>query len=251
MQVFETLKRIANKKGGGYFVLIDPDTWDAERLPGFVGQICRRGVDAILVGGSLIIDADFHAALRIVKENSTVPIIIFPGSLQQVSIDADAILYISLISGRNPEYLFGNHVLAAPFIRKTKIEPIATGYMLFESGRTTTAEFMSNTKPLPTNKPDIAMAHALAAQYMGMQTVYLEAGSGADRSVPAEIIKSVSSYIDIPVITGGGIRTPADARSKIEAGASFVVTGNVLENQPNSLDLIDEFVRAIHIKEYS
>lgn len=250
MKVFSNLIEIARKKGGGYFILIDPDTRNNQDLKEFVREICDRGVDAILVGGSLIIDADFQRSLAIVKENSTVPIIIFPGSLQQISFDADAILYISLISGRNPNYLFGDHVIAAPYIKKLGIEPISTGYMLFESGRTTTAEFMSNTKPLPVNKPEIAMAHALAAQYMGMSTIYLEAGSGADHSIPDQVVKAVSSYVDIPVITGGGIRTPEDARSKIEAGATFIVTGNVLDDSQN-LKLINDFSRAIHIKENS
>jgi phosphoglycerol geranylgeranyltransferase len=248
MKIFEKLKDTARRKGGGYLVLIDPDTRDSRRLKEFVGEVCNRGVDAILVGGSLIIDADFQQSIRIVKENSTVPIIIFPGSLQQLSTEADAILFISLISGRNPNYLIGEHVVAAPFIKKLGIEPISTGYLLFESGRTTTAEFMSNTKPLPVNKPEIAMAHALAAQYLGMNTVYLEAGSGADHSVPTPVVKAVSEYVDIPVITGGGIRTPEDARAKVEAGATFIVTGNVLDKSDN-LGLIDEFVRAIHIKE--
>lgn len=238
------------KKGGGYLVLVDPDTRNNQDLKEFVREICGRGVDAILIGGSLIINADFQESIRIVKENSTVPIIIFPGSVQQLSFKADAILYISLISGRNPNYLFGDHVIVAPYIKKMGIEPISTGYMLFESGRTTTAEFMSNTRPLPVNKPEIAMAHALAAQYMGMSTIYMEAGSGADRSIPSQIVKAVSHYVDIPVITGGGIRTPEDARSKIEAGASFVVTGNVLDDSDN-LSLINEFARAIHIKENS
>ncbi|MCK4297381.1 MAG: geranylgeranylglyceryl/heptaprenylglyceryl phosphate synthase, partial [Candidatus Marinimicrobia bacterium] len=220
-----------------------------DELKEFIKEICNRGVDAILVGGSLIIDGDFQSSLNLVKEASTVPIIIFPGSLQQLSANADAILYISLISGRNPNYLFGDHVIAAPFIRKMGIEPISTGYMLFESGGTTTAEFISNTKPLPINKPEIAMAHALAAQYMGMNTVYLEAGSGADHSVPTKIVKAVSSYVDIPVITGGGIKTPDDARSKVEAGTTFVVTGNVLDD-PENFELIDEFIRAIHFKEF-
>ena len=250
MKVFNKLREIAQKKGGGYLILIDPDTRNNQELKEFVREICDRGVDAILIGGSLIINADFQESIRVVKENSTVPIIIFPGSVQQLSFKADAILYISLISGRNPNYLFGEHVIAAPYIRKMGIEPISTGYMLFESGRTTTAEFMSNTRPLPINKPEIAMAHALAAQYMGMSTIYMEAGSGADRSIPSEIVKAVSHYIDIPVITGGGIRTPEDARSKIEAGASFVVTGNVLDDSDN-LSLINEFARAIHIKENS
>lgn len=249
MKVFKKLIRIAEEKGGGYFVLIDPDTRKNDELKEFVKEICNRGVDAILVGGSLIIDGDFQSSLNLVKEASTVPIIIFPGSLQQLSANADAILYISLISGRNPNYLFGDHVIAAPFIRKMGIEPISTGYMLFESGGTTTAEFISNTKPLPINKPEIAMAHALAAQYMGMNTVYLEAGSGADHSVPTKIVKAVSSYVDIPVITGGGIKTPDDARSKVEAGTTFVVTGNVLDD-PENFELIDEFIRAIHFKEF-
>ena len=250
MKVFKKLTRIAEEKGGGYFVLIDPDTRKDDELKEFIKEICNRGVDAILVGGSLIIDGDFQSSLNLVKEASTVPIIIFPGSLQQLSANADAILYISLISGRNPNYLFGDHVIAAPFIRKMGIEPISTGYMLFESGGTTTAEFISNTKPLPINKPEIAMAHALAAQYMGMNTVYLEAGSGADHSVPTKIVKAVSSYVDIPVITGGGIKTPDDARSKVEAGTTFVVTGNVLDD-PENFELIDEFIRAIHFKEFS
>lgn len=250
MKVFKKLTRIAEEKGGGYFVLIDPDTRKNDELKEFIKEICNRGVDAILVGGSLIIDGDFQSSLNLVKEASTVPIIIFPGSLQQLSANADAILYISLISGRNPNYLFGDHVIAAPFIRKMGIEPISTGYMLFESGGTTTAEFISNTKPLPINKPEIAMAHALAAQYMGMNTVYLEAGSGADHSIPTKIVKAVSSYVDIPVITGGGIKTPDDARSKVEAGTTFVVTGNVLDD-PENFELIDEFIRAIHFKEFS
>jgi len=250
MKIFNSLLEKVNQKGAAYLVLIDPDTRTGDELVDFVKVICDRGVDAILVGGSLILDAGFQSAIDLVRKNSTLPVIIFPGSLQQLSLRADAILYLSLISGRNPNYLFGDLVIAAPMIRKLGIEPISTGYMLFESGRTTTAEFMSNTRPLPVRKPEIAMAHALAAQYMGMQTVYMEAGSGADHSIPADLVKAVSSYIDIPVIVGGGIRTPEDARSKIEAGAKFLVTGNVFDD-PKNIGLIDEFVRAVHIKEFA
>jgi len=249
MGVFNQLLEKARRKGGGYFILIDPDTRPPAEVRAFVREICACGVDAILVGGSLIIGAGFHETLEIVKSESNVPVIIFPGSVAQVSDRADAVLYISLISGRNPNFLFGEHVIAAPAIRKLEIEPISTGYMLFESGRTTTAEFMSNTRPLPVNKPEIAMAHALAAQYMGMSTIYLEAGSGAEHSVPNQVVKAVSSYIDIPVIVGGGIRTPEEARAKIEAGATFIVTGNVFDNDAN-IALAKEFVRAIHTKEH-
>jgi putative glycerol-1-phosphate prenyltransferase len=249
-KIFTQMLENAFQKGGGYFVLIDPDTPRANNLGEYTRELCIAGVDAILVGGSLILDADFANTLQQVKKNSTVPVIIFPGSLQQLSGEADAILYISLISGRNPNSLFGDHVIAAPFIRKLAIEPISTGYMLFESGRTTTAEFMSHTRPLPVNKPEIAMAHALAAQYMGMQIIYLEAGSGADHAIPDEVVQAVYGYVDIPIIVGGGIRNPVEARQKIEAGARFVVTGNVLDDQ-NDPQLIRDFVRAVHIKEFS
>lgn len=250
MKVFEILKSAAVKRGGAYLVLIDPDTRKGTELQDFVEEVCTQGADAILVGGSLILDAGFQSTIDLVRKHSSLPVIIFPGSVQQLSPQADAVLYLSLISGRNPYYLFGEHVIAAPVIRKLGIEPISTGYMLFESGRTTTAEFMSNTRPLPVSKPEIAMAHALAAQYMGMQTVYLEAGSGADRSIPSSLVQAVCGYIDIPVIVGGGIRTPDDARSKIEAGATFIVTGNIYDNSDN-IKLLSEFARAVHIKESS
>lgn len=249
MKVFEYLLKVVNNRGAGYFVLIDPDTREVSELEQFVKEICSRGVDAILVGGSLIVNSDFESSLRLIKESSTVPVVIFPSSIRQISSMADAILFISLISGRNPDFLFGEHVIAAPIISKLNIEPISSGYMLFESGKTTTAEFMSNTKPLPPNKPEIAVAHALAAQYLGMQTLYLEAGSGADNSVPKEVVEAVSKYVNIPIITGGGIRKPDVAREKVEAGSSFVVTGNVLDNADN-LDIINEFARAVHIKEF-
>jgi len=250
MKVFEKLKSVADQKGGAYLILIDPDTRKGAELKDFVLEVSSQGADAILVGGSLIIDMDFQNSMKIVKENSKLPIIIFPGSVQQLSYDADAILYLSLISGRNPNYLFGEHVIAAPFIKKMGIEPISTGYMLFESGSTTTAEFMSNTKPLPINKPEIAMAHALAAQYFGMSVIYMEAGSGAKHAIPSSVVKAVSSYIDIPVIVGGGIRTPEEARERSEAGATFIVTGNIYDNSEN-IKLINEFARAVHIKEKS
>ncbi len=248
MQVFNQLLKRANKKGAGYFILIDPDTRTPKELTEFVKEICSKNIDGILIGGSLIVDSSFNDSIIAVKKASNVPVIIFPGSLQQISPIADAILFLSVISGRNPQYLFGDHVIAAPNIKKYNIEPISTGYMLFQSGRTTTAEFITNTKPLPPHKPEIAMAHALAAQYLGMKTVYLEAGSGADHSVPTKIVKAISSYIDIPIIVGGGIKTPDEAREKVEAGAKFIVTGNLFDDYGN-LSNLEDFVKAIHTKE--
>ncbi len=248
MSVFKQLTSIAEKRGTAYIVLIDPDTRDEKSLIEFINQLNDADIDGIFIGGSLLIDGEFQRCMTTVKRHSNVPVIIFPGSVQQISSQADAILFLSIISGRNPQYLFGDHVIAAPAIHKQQVEPISTGYMLFDSGRTTTAEFISNTKPLPTHKPEIAMAHALAAQYFGMSTVYLEAGSGADKPVPTSLIKAITTYIDIPVIVGGGIKTPEVAAEKAKAGASFIVTGNVL-NKNDDPDIIKKFSQAIHWKE--
>jgi len=246
-KIYQHLENTIDQKGAGYFVLIDPDTRTDESLKTFVRKVNQAGVDGILVGGSLLMGASFNETLKEVKKDSDVPVIIFPGSVKQVSPFADAILYISLISGRNPAYLFGDHVLAAPAIKKVDLEPISTGYMLFKCGRTTTAEYMSNTKPLPPHKPEIAAAHALAAQYMGMKLIYLEAGSGADYPIPVELIKTVKNYIDIPIITGGGIRKPEQAAERVRAGSDFIVTGNIFDEN-DDLGLMREFVSAIHYK---
>ncbi|MBO8131480.1 MAG: geranylgeranylglyceryl/heptaprenylglyceryl phosphate synthase [Candidatus Marinimicrobia bacterium] len=247
MDVYNYLLKVKERKGAGYLILVDPDTRKDSDLEKFVKLINESDVDAVLVGGSLLFDSDFQECARIVKSASNIPVIIFPGSVKQISGYADAILFISLISGRNPYYLFGEHVIAAPVIKRLGIEAISTGYMLIESGRMTTAEYMSNTKPLPSDKPEIAAAHALAAQYMGMKMIYLEAGSGAENSVPNEMVEIVSRYVEIPVIVGGGIRDPETAKEKVESGASFVVTGNVLNDNSN-LSLIKEFADAIHVK---
>ena len=205
----------------------------------------RGGADAILIGGSLLLTSKFDTIVQSIREAADIPCIIFPGSTIQISRHADAILFLSLVSGRNPSYLIGEQVKAAPIIRQLQIESIPTGYMLIESGRVTSAEFMSNTRPIPRDKNDIAKATALAAEFLGMKLVYLEAGSGAEYAVTTEMISEVASYIDIPVIVGGGIRTPEQAAKCVAAGASFVVTGNVLEKKGGA-QLIRSFAQAIH-----
>ena len=245
MTTFQRLLKIREERGTGYLVLIDPDKNDIDKLPSFVREATEAGVDGFLLGGSLMLTNEFEAHLQTVKRNTTVPVLIFPGSLLQVSSIADAILFLVLISGRNPEHLIGNQVIAAPIIKKTGLEAISTGYMLIEAGKTTSAEFMSNTKPIPRNKPDIALAHALAAELIGMKLLYLDAGSGADISVPDEMIRTLSQRCPLPMIVGGGICTPEEARKKAEAGASFVVTGTVTE-QNNHRTFIREFAEAVH-----
>jgi putative glycerol-1-phosphate prenyltransferase len=243
--VLEHLLQIRVRRGAGYLVLIDPDKWELKQLPEIAASASENGADAILIGGSLLMRSSFDDMVKTIKSAASVPCIIFPGSTIQISRHADAILFLSLISSRNADYLIGVQVLAAPVIRLLGIEPIPTGYMLIESGRVTSAEFMSNSRPIPRDKNDIAQATALAAEYLGMRMVYLEAGSGADLPVTPEMVAAVSSFVSVPVIAGGGIRTPEEAAKRVQAGAAFVVTGNVLEKNTNR-QLIREFANAIH-----
>jgi putative glycerol-1-phosphate prenyltransferase len=242
------LQDVLNKRGAGFILLLDPDDLTFDRIREMIPVAIQNGVDAFFVGGTLLIGQNFDEYVRLIKEEAQdTPIILFPGSIFQVSKYADAILYLSVISGRNPAYLIDHQVLAAPRVWQLQIESISCGYMLVESGQMTSAEFMSNSKPLPRSKPDIALAHALAAQYLGFKVVYLEAGSGAQLSVPEEIITAVSKTISIPLIVGGGINSPEMAEKKVAAGASFIVIGNHFE-KPENFDKIKEFADAIHKK---
>lgn len=247
MSIYQTLVAAANTKGAGYLVLVDPDKIDGSNFSTFIQQATDAGVDGFLVGGSLVLADTFEECVKTIKKNTSMPVVIFPGSVQQISKEADAILYLSLLSGRNAEHIIGSQVTAAPIIKRMNLEAISTAYMLVESGRTTSAEFMSNTKPLPRNKPDIAVAHALAAEYIGFKLLYLEAGSGAEQAVPDEMIAAVSTHCAVPLIVGGGIRTAEEAHKKVMSGAKFVVTGNVLERN-GSQGLIKEFASAIHVR---
>ncbi|MBE2279309.1 MAG: geranylgeranylglyceryl/heptaprenylglyceryl phosphate synthase [Ignavibacteriaceae bacterium] len=248
MSVKSSLNTIKQKRGGVYLVLVDPDKLPVDQIAGFTAICEKSGVDGLLIGGSLLFNSDLNLFLTTIKKSTSLPAILFPGAISQVSPEADAILYISIISGRNADHLIGKHVLAAPMIKRFNLETISTGYMLIDSGEKTTAEYMSTSMPIPRNKPEIAAATALAAKYLGMEYVYLEAGSGAKLHVPFEMVKAVSSYSGIPVITGGGIREPEIARKMIQAGASVVVTGNYFENVDNWKRL-EEFAKAVHINE--
>lgn len=248
MTTFERLTDTRDREGAGFWVLLDPDRLDKEDLARTTEAYVENGADAILFGGSFLISTNFELMIREVKRVAPeIPLVIFPGDTNQISAAADAILFLSMISGRNPELLIGQQAKAAPTLKAMGLEPIATGYMLVESGTQTTVEYVSNTKPLPRTKPDIAMAHALAAEYLGMSCVYLDAGSGASAMVPVDMIKAVSDYVSIPVIAGGGIRKPEDAAERAEAGASFVVVGSVLEQRVDT-GLIRSFADAIHTR---
>lgn len=242
--VIKYLHEIIEKHKAGYLVLIDPDVCKIEKCAKLACEIERAGADAILLGGSLL-TKDIQPIAIDLKASTSLPIILFPGDSMHLTPHADAVLYMSLISGRNPNYLIGEQVKAAPLIQQYNLEPVPTGYMLIEGGNRTTVEFMSDTVPIPRNKPDIAGTHALAAQYLGMKMVYLEAGSGAEYPVPNDMISKVNSQIDIPLIVGGGIRSPEIAAQKVYAGADFIVTGNIIEENC-SYEFMKEFADAVH-----
>ncbi len=246
MTIFEQQIAIRDKKGAAYWVLLDPDKLPLEKMPAFVRKAEAALVDGFLIGGSLILSSDFEKFVAELKQyNHSIPVILFPGSVHQITPNADAMLFLSLISGREAQHLIGSQVLAAPLVYRTGIETISTAYMLLDSGRPTSAHFMSGTMPIPRDKPDIVVAHALAAQYLGFKLIYLEGGSGSDLTIPDEVIISVSKTCTLPIIVGGGIKTPAVAAAKVRAGASFIVTGNVLE-YPGGTELMSEISQAIH-----
>ena len=245
--VLNYLLSVKKKKGAGYIVLIDPDKNSENNLEEKISKINNSGVDAIFVGGSLILDNNCKKRVELIKSISKVPVIFFPGGISQLNKHYDAMLFMSILSGRNSHYLIGEQVIAAPIVKDLGIEVIPTGYLLVDGGNNSSVQFMSGSNPIPIEKPDILIAHALAAQYLGKKLVYLESGSGAKNSIPNNLLKAVTKYIDVPIIVGGGIKTPKSANEKVVAGASFVVIGSILEG--NNTNIINEFADAIHIGE--
>lgn len=228
-----------------FFVLLDPDSGPADSVIDSGLKAARHGADAILLGGSFVGNPAFTPIAQALKQKTQVPVILFPGGCSHISPGLDAILFTSLISGRNPQFLIDEQVRGAVLVRGLKMEAIPTAYMLIESGRTTAVEYISNTRPIPADKPAIAAAHAMAAELMGQRWVYLEAGSGALNAVPAPVVAAVRASVDLKVIVGGGIRTPEQARERVEAGAHAIVVGNLFEKH-NDETLFRDFVQAVH-----
>ncbi len=236
MILSDILKKITNNKKQ-LAVLIDPDKQTLNKLINFVKQINKTTVDLIFVGGSLV-NNNINETINTIKQNTKKPLVLFPGSLNQISKFADAILFLSLISGRNAEFLIGNHVLAAKKIKQSNIETIPTGYILVENGVTTSVEYISNTKPIPANKTDIAVSTAIAGELLGHKIIYMDSGSGAKHIISKEIISAVKSNINIPLIIGGGINTAKKLQSVYKSGADIAVIGTAFENNVN---LLSEF----------
>ena len=219
-----------NRKKKQLTVLVDPDKLTNKEIEKTAKMAQKTGVDYFFVGGSLLINDSLNQSIKIIKESCSLPVIIFPGNNYQLSNNADAILFLSLISGRNPDMLIGMHVIAAPYIKLSGLEPIPTGYMLIDGGNSTSVTYMSNSFPIPADKKDIAACTAMAGEMLGLKIIYMDAGSGAERSISSEMIRFVKDSVDIPLMTGGGIKTPELLREKYLAGTDIVVIGTQFEN---------------------
>jgi phosphoglycerol geranylgeranyltransferase len=243
-------QQITTKKSEGikqFAVLIDPDKSSIEKIEKLCMLAIDSGVDYIFVGGSLLTNGNLPNCIRRIKYACNLPVVLFPGNGNQIDAQADAILFLSLISGRNPELLIGKHVVSAPIIREKNLEAISTGYMLIESGRPTTALYMSNTLPIPSDKPDIAACTAMAGELLGMKMIFMDAGSGATFPVNEEMIHAVRKSVEIPLIVGGGINTPQKAAAACRAGADMIVVGNSLESDPGIIKEIADAVKTINV----
>jgi len=235
VKVYETILKAKKGHRALFAVLVDPAKTDVTQLNKLLKAIEQRPVDFIFIGGSLATAHQLDQCIQVLKDYQAAPLVIFPGNEVQIHPQADALLLLSLISGRNPELLIGKHVNAAIQLKKSKLEVIPTGYILVESGKLTSVAYMSHTLPIPREKNDIACATALAGEFLGMKLIYLEAGSGAENPVPVEMIKAVSETLSIPLIVGGGIDTVAKYEHALNAGADLIVVGNVLEKKPELL----------------
>ncbi len=243
-------QQITTKKSEGikqFAVLIDPDKSSIEKIEKLCMLAIDSGVDYIFVGGSLLTNGNLPNCIRRIKYACNLPVVLFPGNGNQIDAQADAILFLSLISGRNPELLIGKHVVSAPIIREKNLEAISTGYMLIESGRPTTALYMSNTLPIPSDKPDIAACTAMAGELLGMKMIFMDAGSGATFPVNEQMIHAVRKSVEIPLIVGGGINTPEKAATACKAGADMIVVGNSLESDPGIIKEIADAVKTINV----
>jgi len=240
MAIYDKFQDKSRKK---LAVLIDPDKPTDAQILSIVEKAKAADVDFFFVGGSLLVTDSLEHCIKLIKANCDIPVLIFPGNSLQISKYCDGFLLLSLISGRNPEMLIGQHVIAAPYLKLYGNEIIPTGYMLIDSGKATSVSYMSDTTPIPHDKDDIAMCTALAGEMLGLKLIYLEAGSGALVPVSTSMISKVSQMITIPLIVGGGIKTPGMAAEAAKAGADIICIGTTFEKEPG---MLKKFAEAIH-----
>lgn len=243
MQIYTSLAEKKKQGKKSFAVLIDPDKVNDLILDDLIKLSLAAKVDYFLVGGSLVISNHLDQCVQHIKHNCHIPVILFPGSPSQISKYADALLYLSLISGRNPELLIGQHVVSAPFVKQSGLEIMPTGYIVVDGGAPTTVSYISNAVPVPADKNEIAMCTAMAGEMLGMKLIYMDAGSGAKRPITESMIKTVAERIDVPLIIGGGIIHPEKAYLNCKAGADLIVVGNAIEKDAS---LIKEMAAAVH-----
>ncbi|QJW91990.1 geranylgeranylglyceryl/heptaprenylglyceryl phosphate synthase [Spirosoma taeanense] len=224
-------------------VLLDPDKVEQDALIALLSRTGQYPIDFFLVGGSLVTDYVHRDVIATLRQRTTTPVVLFPGNPLHIEPSADAILFLSLISGRNSDFLIGQHVIAAPLLKKSGLEILPTGYMLVDSGTQTTVSYISGTIPLPYDKPGVAACTAMAGEMLGLQLMYLDAGSGARRPVPAEMIAAVREVVDTPIIVGGGINSGEKAYNALKAGADLIVVGNGIEQNPELLPELSAVIR--------
>ena len=239
-------QQLLDKKSKGqksFAMLIDPDKVNAAKIDQLTQLATAAAVDYLFVGGSLVISNHLDEVVQRIKQQCNIPVILFPGSPSQISTHADGLLYLSLISGRNPELLIGQHVISAAAVKQSGLEIISTGYMVIDGGAPTTVSYISNAAPIPADKNEIAMCTAMAGEMLGMKVIYMDAGSGARRPITESMIEKVAASIEAPLIVGGGITYPEKAYLNCKAGADVIVIGNAIEKDPS---LIRDMSAAIH-----
>ncbi len=233
--------KLAGKKS--FACLLDPDKLSLANVDETIRLSIEAQVDYFFVGGSLIINLMLDELISNIKKKCDIPVILFPGGTNQISYRADALLFLSLISGRNADLLIGKHVETAPYLKISPLEIISTGYMLIDGGVPTTVSYMSNTYPIPRTKDDIALSTAIAGEYLGLKLMYMDAGSGAKTPISDSMINVISSAVGCPLIVGGGFKTAEICGAKARAGADIVVVGDALEKDPN---LVLDMAAAVH-----
>jgi len=236
---------LASKKEGKklFALLIDPDKQDKSALISVIEKAKPAKADFFFVGGSLLTNDSLDACLSTLKENSNIPVVLFPGNAMQVNDKADGILFLSLISGRNAEMLIGKQVITAPILKQSSLEVLPTGYMLIDSGKPTTVSYMSNTTPIPNDKNAVAACTAMAGEMLGLKLIFMDGGSGAENPISEQMIAAVRQAVDCPIIIGGGISSGDKAIINCKAGTDIIVVGNAIEKDEN---LITEIANAVH-----
>ncbi|MCK4406933.1 MAG: geranylgeranylglyceryl/heptaprenylglyceryl phosphate synthase [Bacteroidales bacterium] len=245
MSIYTSLIEKQKQGKKQFAVLVDPDKPSDKEIINIAENAQKSSVDYFFVGGSLLTNNNLDICIKLLKEHSTIPVVLFPGNTLQMSNKADAFLFLSLISGRNAEMLIGRHVIAAPYLKLSGLEVISAGYMLIDSGKPTTVSYMSNSFPIPSDKIDVAACTAMAGEMLGLKMIFMDAGSGALKPISKEMIAIVKQSISIPLIIGGGIDSPEKALENVKAGSDIIVVGNCIEKDNSLIAAIADAVHSV------